>query len=158
MNSFSFVIIICAAILSARGSLEQFNEQAWMDRQSQDKYFEYSELTVPAVVDANSVEVVQPVTRVSVKCPKYSSNDNRLFQPQHRRANNANRKNQNIVELFVNVIKQIVAPNQHSMPSQHLENETDKGLDLKLAGGGNKFTPNLGNNQDLQLIYMGTKW
>ena len=44
------------------------------------------------------------------------------------------------------------------MPSQHLENETHKGLDLKLAGGNNKLTPNLGNNQELQLIYVGTKW
>lgn len=65
MNSISFVIIICAAVF-ASGSLEQFNERSWMDKQGRDKYFEYSsELVVPAAFDENSVEVVQPVEIVT---------------------------------------------------------------------------------------------
>jgi hypothetical protein len=69
MNAISFVIIICATIYGVCGSLEQFNEQAWMDKQSQDKYFEYSELTASALVDAeNSVDTVQPeVTETIVR-------------------------------------------------------------------------------------------
>lgn len=64
MNSISFVIIICAAV-TVSGSLEQIKEQAWMDQQAKDKYFEYSsELLVPAAVDENSVEVVETVTKV----------------------------------------------------------------------------------------------
>lgn len=81
-----------------------------------------------------------------------------LNQPPKRRAHIAKRKNQNVVEEFLNTIKNIVSPPGHPSPSQHLENETDKGLDFKIPGVKNKIAPNFGNNQDLQLIYLGTKW
>lgn len=64
MNSISFVIVICAAAMTVRGSLEQIKEQAWMDKQAQDKYFEYSgELLVPVGLAENSVEVVETVQK-----------------------------------------------------------------------------------------------
>lgn len=87
---------------------------------------------------------------VSMMTEKFS------IQTQKRSGHAVHRKNQNIVENFLNTIRKFVSPPSH--PSQHLENETYKGLDFKIPGAKNKVAPNYGNNQDLQLIYLGTKW
>lgn len=77
MKIISFVIIICAAIVSTRGSFEQFNEQAWMDKQSKDKYFEYSELTAPVDAAENRVDPVEfqkTKTKVRVRMKRLITN------------------------------------------------------------------------------------
>lgn len=61
------------------------------------------------------------------------------------------------MEFFLNTISstinRFVKPNK----SSQVENETDKGFDVALVNP-NTNHPNFGNNQDFQLIYVGTKW
>lgn len=160
MNAISFVIIICAAIYGARGSWEHLNEQAWMDKQGREKYFEYSDLTAPAVAE-NSVDAFQPAvikTRVRMHRLIVVQLITTFFiktQPPRRHLKT---QNPNVIDLFVDAIKNIVTPQKPPSPPKYKKNETNKGLDIKLETANNKFPPTFGNNQDLQLIYLGTKW
>jgi hypothetical protein len=67
-------------------------------------------------------------------------------------------QNPNVIDFFVNAIKKIVSPQKRPSPPKYIESETNKGLDIKLETANHKFPPTFGNNQDLQLIYLGTKW
>lgn len=74
MTSVSCLIVLSFVVLKASGSVEQFDEVAWMDNSARDKYFEYSELSEPSVensvnnsdkVDALQFEKTTPKVRKS---------------------------------------------------------------------------------------------
>lgn len=60
----------------------------------------------------------------------------------------------NVVDLFLNTIRKFVAPDEVHRPA----NEPTKGLDIKIDSQTHNASPTFGNKQDLQLIYLGTKW
>lgn len=78
MKKFSCVIIVLFAVVKACESFENFDESPWIEINSRDKYFEYSDLSAPAVnldenkynEDVNSVELSVTTARVShaLKC------------------------------------------------------------------------------------------
>lgn len=76
MKRSSCVIIFLCAVVKACESFEQFDESAWIDINAKDKYFEYSDLTAPALnldtsdynKNLNSVELTETSTRVSIMC------------------------------------------------------------------------------------------
>lgn len=63
MTSVSGFIVLSLVILKTSGSVEQFDEIAWMDNSARDKYFEYSELSAPAIENSvnysNNVDSLQ---------------------------------------------------------------------------------------------------
>lgn len=63
-----------------------------------------------------------------------------------------------IVDFFVNTISSTIKRIMKPKKSNLGENETDKGLDVTLTNPIQENQVSFGNNQDLQLIYLGTKW
>lgn len=62
----------------------------------------------------------------------------------------------NVVDLFVNTVTSTIRKFVKPKKKIHVENETDKGLDVALVNPIDQG--DFGNSQDLQLIYLGTKW
>lgn len=164
MKSLSFVIVISCAMCAAGGSREQFDESAWMDNTARDKYFEYAELTESAYFDSynysNNVDSLEfqatTKSRVRMRRSSWSNRWLRLSsQPARRHISQSNQKPK-VINFFLNAIKKVVNTNQRQ--TVRPKNETNKGLDIRLETSNPHFPPTFGNHQDLQLIYLGTKW
>jgi Phospholipase A2 len=73
-------------------------------------------------------------------------------QPSRRHLPKQNIK---VVDFFLNAIKKFITP---SVRDKKPKNETTKGLDFKLDPANTDLAPTFGDHQDIQLIYVGTKW
>lgn len=62
MKCFAVIVISLAITKTTSGSIEQFDENSWMDNTARDKYFEYSDLAAPYVDLTNysdNIDLVQ---------------------------------------------------------------------------------------------------
>lgn len=61
-----------------------------------------------------------------------------------------------IIEFFLTPIRNILKSGKR--PVDNTVSETDKGLDVQFESSIPFVQPNFGNNQEMQLILIGTKW
>ena len=151
MIKFSYVIIILCAIFKIIESYEQFDESAWMENYGQDKYFEY-----PDSYKTYDEKVQVQETTIKVRHFKIIVDSRAslkfLFQSQPVRRHLKN-QDWNIVDILLNTVNRFVRPTR-----KYEKNETSQGLDVQFDIPNVDVIPSFGNNQDLQLIYLGTKW
>lgn len=135
-------VSVIFVILKTVDSFETFEEVAWMDKTG-DKYFEYPEINYkfderPKTDSANLI--------ISKKVEK-------LFASPHRHFNHAS---SSVIDLFFNSVKKVLKPPPPAIVRP--ENETSKGLDIQFEDRNPLLKGADMSSQDLQLIYLGTKW
>lgn len=123
-------------------SFEAFEDVAWMDKAG-DKYFEYPEISYkfderPKSESANLV--------VPNKIKEFLSIPHRHITHQ----------SSSVIDLFFNSVKKVFKPPQPAVT--RAENETSKGLDIQLEDQNPFLQGAVTSSQELQLIYLGTKW
>lgn len=156
MKIVSCVILILCAVDKAIECYEQLDESAWMDTYGVDKYFEYSDMVTKNNEEYQLHEEVPKTTvkvlNIDICTPKTGNHLNYPTQSQPVRRH-AKHQNWNIIDILLNTVEKIVKPTRGQA-----KNETTKGLDMRFEAPNHSFIPSFGNNQDLQLIYLGTKW
>lgn len=135
---FSVIFLVFRAV----GSFEAFEEVSWMDK-TRDKYFEYPEISYkfderPKSESANLV--------VPNKIKQFISLPRRHISHQ----------SSSVIDLFFNSVKNVFKPPPPAVIRP--ENETTKGLDIQIEDRNPLLQGVVTSSQELQLIYLGTKW
>ncbi|CRK89630.1 CLUMA_CG003258, isoform A [Clunio marinus] len=139
----SYIIIYFCSLSKANENFKQFDEIAWFDNSGREKYSQYSDLIEASIVSQkynNNLDDVE--FKKSLKWPAI------------RRSNRLKYGGPKVVDAFFNTLRSVIQPSEKS--TQY--NETTNGIDTNVNVQNIDFIPTFGNNQDLQFIYMGTKW